>query len=589
MKMTTRLIMSYLLVIVIIVDGFSLLNIKKNADTLRDESISTVSQLSDTVMAQIDARLDNMDQVMTDIFVDGFYYDLWKRVISEHDQEAGEEVWEILNSTYSAKSDIRRIAVYNTQGEFYCTGVHDASGADVRERAAEISAKYADIFAQMNGRVFIGPSPDFWNSGVDTQVIVEICPIKDRVTSKIIGYLEVQQNVMYLNSICNVQWAGLPLSLIVVMEDTDDLFYSNFALTDENTADIRMIQKETDSYTKLIQTKNYILARASSNNFYCHTVAILERSRIRAYQSSVLNASILGMIAVTLLSALFCVASTRAITKPMYQLVDYVEAVNLDNLNVKMKVRTNSREIQTLVASFEKMKKRLQDMMLEKKKAEHYQTKALFNALQKEISPHFLYNTLGCISNLCESGETERASKACLSLTEILRYASSFEMVEVTLSEEIENLHCYMMLMKSRYQQRLQYEIEVQEETQNALMPRLTLQPLLENAIKYSLIVRETVLIRVTARLCKDEILITVRDNGCGISPERKEYISQKIAEFRMSNLSSEAEKTVQFGGMGLIGTLTRLYIFFGGQFRYEINDAPEDGGTEIVLHLNKI
>ena len=132
-------------------------------------------------------------------------------------------------------------------------------------------------------------------------------------------------------------------------------------------------------------------------------------------------------------------------------------------------------ESKILENAFNNMKSRLRYAIEKEKKMTEVQTKTLFSILQSEISPHFLYNTLGSIANMCETGKNEEAADACYSLTEIMRYSSNFAVSEVTLHEEIQNLRSYFSIMKSRYRQRFEYEMEIDEDILDFMIPKLTL------------------------------------------------------------------------------------------------------------------
>ena len=183
---------------------------------------------------------------------------------------------------------------------------------------------------------------------------------------------------------------------------------------------------------------------------------------------------------------------------------------------------------------------------------------------------------------MCEQGENEEAADACYSLTEILRYAADYDEAEVTIGDEMENLRAYLAIMKSRYRQRLEYKIRTDGRCTYLMIPKLTYQPLVENAIKYSLMERETVIVKVATSYEDGHVTVEVSDNGCGISEEAAERIRSRLKEFSEEDAELYSSSQVQFGGMGLGGTLIRLSLFFGESFWYELLPGNEEGGTSI-------
>ena len=148
---------------------------------------------------------------------------------------------------------------------------------------------------------------------------------------------------------------------------------------------------------------------------------------------------------------------------------------------------------------------------------------------------------------------------SCYSLTEIMRYASKFSVSEVTLHEEIQNLKSYFSIMKSRYRQRFEYEMEIDEEALDFMIPKLTLQPLVENGIKYSLLEKEVVFVKVFLVRFNGDIIIEIKDNGIGISEEDAEKVRDRIKRFENDNSSKEITENIQIGGMGL--SLSLIHI----------------------------
>ena len=229
------------------------------------------------------------------------------------------------------------------------------------------------------------------------------------------------------------------------------------------------------------------------------------------------------------------------------------------------------------------MKTRLSESILKEKALQQLQTKTTFNMLQSEIGPHFLFNTLGSIASMCEVGNSEMAATSLYNLSNILRYTSNYRNSIVTIYSEIENLNAYLLLMKGRYMHRLNFTIQVDEKTNNILIPKLTFQPIVENAIRYSLIENELVYIEIAVDLKDNELLIKVSDNGCGIDDEKLNLIKERYTNYTEGNQRDQITDEISFGGMGLLGTLLRLYLHFGDRFHYHILQNSKVGTTLLL------
>lgn len=587
-RLTTKLMLMYMLLLMSIVIGVGGYYVAGNLGRIREESISTTSQFADRIMEQVDLRLKSMDQMAVDLFSDPGFRQAAQQWADGTGEDVEQSIRQILNRLYASKSDIRRVVVYDCDGNYYSSGIADLDQETVRQRAALLMENYAGIFTQVNGKVFLSPQEDIWYSGgEEAQVISEIRPIKDSRTTQIVGFLEIQQNAMYLDSVSAIEINGVKPEIVVIMEETSSVFYSSNLREDFETRKADIIEM-TQPYKKIIETDSTIMARASSNNFYCHTVVLLEKSTLRSYQFSMVSGSLYILLATALFSIAFGVFTTRALMRPIDQFVTRISQVDLDNLNEKIDIVPQSKEMQVLVGTFDEMLTRLNDSILRQKQHEDFQTRALFNALQREMGPHFLYNSLSSIADLCESGQNEKACDACFDLSDLLRYASNYEVPDVTLADELENVKCYMSLMQNRYRQRLVFRCETDEQALPAMMPRLTLQPLLENAIKYSIQEQDVVNLQLQTAYVDGLLMISVEDNGKSIEPERQVFIKNKIEEFCDRPPGESGENAVQLGGIGLIGTLTRLRIYYGQSFQYEIR-ANRMGGTTIILYMDRV
>lgn len=336
------------------------------------------------------------------------------------------------------------------------------------------------------------------------------------------------------------------------------------------------------------KTEEEIIATASSNYYTCRMVVVLPKE-ILFFQFRK-NMQILFAAAgvLILLTGCYLIFATKRIMNPIYALIGKMADTDISNISELVEETWANWESKILENAFNNMKSRLRYAIEKEKKMTEVQTKTLFSILQSEISPHFLYNTLGSIANMCETGKNEEAADACYSLTEIMRYSSNFAVSEVTLHEEIQNLRSYFSIMKSRYRQRFEYEMEIDEDILDFMIPKLTLQPIVENGIKYSLLEKEVVVVKVFLVRFDGDIIIEIKDNGVGISEEDAKKVRQRIEKFQNDDGTKEITENIQIGGMGLSGTLIRLSIYFGERFSYELLRNNDEGGTTIVLKIRE-
>lgn len=569
--------MAYIFLLILCIGSAAIAFYKYYKYTVYSDGRQNMQQQSITSMAQIDNCLNAMEQAIVDVLSDSTFMDTWQEAVKTKDDTDALEVRRILTKAYCNKSNIRRIAVYGEDGTSFCTGRITASKKEVRQRFAMIQNNYS--MEALSSKVYLPPHTDFWHQESETAVISEIKAIKDS-KGNLLGYIEAQQNLMYLEKTCSLKWNGEPIDVMLFNGDIKDVFYMNLPYTEENLKYAEDVRAATQVSFYFQEDEKAIYTSAFSNVSPVKLVLVMEKTSFIKSTHSIFWGIIIVSVLLVFITVLYSGLTTRMITAPINRLAKRVEQMDLNNLNQKLDVVQGDKETEILVNAFEEMVGRIQESMARQKRLEAAQTKALFSVLQSTMGPHFLYNSLGGIANLCERGENEEAADVCYSLTEILRYANDYKNSEVRIQDEIENLNDYISIMKSRYRQRIEFDIRVDEDAMDIMIPKLTLQPFVENAIRYSLLEQETVVVQVYVLVFHNWLLIEIKDNGCGISEEKAREIQEKIQMFR-DNEEIESQQ-VKFGGLGLVGTMVRLEIYYGENFKYEIQCNNDRGGASI-------
>ena len=202
--------------------------------------------------------------------------------------------------------------------------------------------------------------------------------------------------------------------------------------------------------------------------------------------------------------------------------------------------------------------------------------KTEFLVLQSQINPHFLYNTLDAITWLAESGEQETVVKMVGSLSEFFRSSLNHGKDIVTVAEDVHHIRSYLEIQQVRYQDILKYTIDVPDEYGDILIPKLTLQPLVENALYHGIKnKRGGGSIQITAHEEDDDLVLTVTDDGVGMDEERLRQVRDGIRE------KAPEEK----GIYGLYNVNERIRLHFGEDYGISIESRP-GGGTESRIRL---
>lgn len=275
-----------------------------------------------------------------------------------------------------------------------------------------------------------------------------------------------------------------------------------------------------------------------------------------------------------ILAILFAIIISFSITKPIKQLVEHMNKVELGNLNVRIKLKTKD-EIGQLGQKFNKMIANIQNLINTVYKEELMRKNAELEALQAQINPHFLYNTLDSINALAELKGIGEVSQITVAFSKLLRASISNDKSIVTLGEEIKYINNYMTIIKIRFSNKIKFITDIQEETLPCLLPKLIIQPIVENSVIHGLEGRKAEgTIEIKSWLEEDILYIKVADNGAGMDKIFDEYRWNDIGDGRHT-------------GIGLKNVIKRIQLMYGSEYDVDIC-SKKDEGTAVTIRLPK-
>lgn len=291
----------------------------------------------------------------------------------------------------------------------------------------------------------------------------------------------------------------------------------------------------------------------------------------------------LPTIALITILAFSLTRSIRRLTRKVKQMP--ARAVLSDNsFNVQTLTDTvtapGDPEIHTLELTYNHMMLRLRESTLKELSLREGTLQAQLSALQMQINPHFIYNTLNIISaKSMESGNYE-IIEICDQFASMLRYSTDTSSPTATMEEEIENIRNYLMLAKARYEENLEFTIDVPDALKHIEIPKLTLQPLVENALNHGYDgINVLRILSVTGKIRNEQLILEIRDNGTGFSDEILQNLRQQIGDINSGKGSIEKSN----GHIGLINTCLRLHYHSKGSIRVSIRN---DHGAVTTLNI---
>lgn len=273
-----------------------------------------------------------------------------------------------------------------------------------------------------------------------------------------------------------------------------------------------------------------------------------------------------------ILALLFSILISVGITKPIQRLIKHMKSAEKGNLDTRVKVTTQD-EVGQLSEKFNNMIANIQNLINTVYKEELLRRNAEIRMLQAQINPHFLYNTLDSINALAELRGVNEISKVTVAFSKLLRVSISNNKNFVSLKEEISYISNYMTIINIRYNNKINYILELQEETLECRVPKLIIQPLVENSIVHGLEQKAgSCRVVIKSEIVDDSLFIYVKDNGVGMDAQ----------EYHRKDVQDEEEL---HSGIGLSNVAKRIELIYGSGYGIDI-DSKKDEGTAITLRM---
>lgn len=326
---------------------------------------------------------------------------------------------------------------------------------------------------------------------------------------------------------------------------------------------------DTSSFTSPVNgTKEYASLKFSNYTGYTY-LTIQQESQILAPVNNLLKI-LAGVVAAFLLvSAFVSYRLSRSIVKPIKHLKHIIQRLELSTLGQENTsgYPVSVNELEELYQAFQLMNDNLKDSMNQLMEAKEQEMKSRTLALQTQINPHFYYNSLSSIMVLAENGDTDVVIKMCRNLSNIMRYITNTGSTTVTLREEIDYVQKYLYCMKVRYQTSLNYSIDIEETLLEKEVPKLIIQPLVENAIKYGTNCQPPWHITVHGYLTETRWQIDVIDSGTGFTQEAITSITENIKKAE----ANPGMPDLKINGLGTLNVYLRWKLFCkeGAFFEY--------------------
>lgn len=371
----------------------------------------------------------------------------------------------------------------------------------------------------------------------------------------------------------------------VIMREQD---YLNLYLVNENN---EIIMSASSGYQRGV-TEAYPVFQLSDQerNRDIHAVSIGTASYVRGWKlvgvtqgkrlsSAMLNMQLfVGMIAgvVTLFSLIFIYIMLRSYNYRVKRLSRHMQKVTNEKFDL-IRMDEGNDEIGGLIQNFNIMTARINSLInnvykleIQKKNLEMEQVRAELNFLQSQMNPHFLFNTLNAILVVCTKNNYSDVTDIIKSLSKLLRRLLAWKEDIVTLEEEILFIEMYLKIEKFRFRDKFAYELDIDPGALQYKIPKMSIQPLVENACKHGI---QTIegggVVKISASVSDGRLRVSVQDNGKGIEPQKRREL-----------LISMRSESTSANSIGIRNVYRRLELYYNDLVRFNIDSKPNQGTT---------
>jgi len=583
------------LLLVSVLLAFSLVVYDYASAVARERFSDALTSLSKSVMANLDTQVAEMNRlsltlIYSQVFRGLYAKHLWlPRVPATVQQriaklENTEALIEIGDTILGPSQSAPQVNIYDLKGEMIGAGYYSR----LLEKDVRLEPWFGDVMGKNGDRTILAPHRDPLQEG--TSVVVKgklylslLRSFQDPLLSSE-GIVEIKQY-------CDSVFAELDLLAdsnvtFFVLDEAGRLLYPYTGGTTDPAARAGLsgLAGKTVLATGTLpgQPEEQIYATAVSRETGW-TLVLGEPSKglsANLFQYAT-RIALLTLVAILCsLGASYFLA--RRVTVPLQALHGEIESLDLHNLHEPAdgKPGTDLSEIDALRMAFREMRWKLNDSLLEAVSLRAHEKEAQLVALQSQLNPHFLHNMLQTLAIMAEEGNLASIQGLITNLSKVLRYVASTEGTTATLGTEIECAESYLAAMQARFGDSLESLIEVPAAMREIIVPRLILQPFLENAFKYATTNRPPWRIELRGVLTEDQWTIEIVDNGAGFTEASLKRLSQKLSEERRAD---EGLAPMSISGMGVFHSSERFRLTFGDRAIFQVGNGPH-GGARVVM-----
>ena len=582
MRLKTKMVLMYAIFMVVIALILGLSFYKYSERQYEKTEEKNLEASANQLVVQMDELLNTMELTMHYILSDPSILSGIKMLAGTPEKEVAYRYIEEAKLNISTGINTDFIIKH-----FYRTIVFNKTGSAISTKSGTLRTKTKVDYTTMpwltkadreKGKpVIVNTHEDTWG----TKGNIQVFSLLKAVQGNNMGYIEVQRRVKDLGDELQLSKDGLEFMIFV---NGDELLYTNAGNVD--LKQYKKLVSEDGTFVRKIKTINSeeLLVAKGHSNSYDFNLLVTENKKIIKNESAFITSMTFGIAtAFFVISMVFVMISSQYLTNPIRQLRTIMERTKLENIGDGVSLDTPDDEIEALSISYQNVLERLHKSIIKEKKMSLLQIQAQFDSLQAQVNPHFLYNVLNVIAARGMSTGDEKICEMCGSLAMMLRYSTNNKNRYATIEEELQYLDQYFYLLKSRFEHKINFEVDVGSNIRKQVIPKIVLQQIVENCINHGFInCTEQMQIRIYGREEENHWYIKIQDNGQGFGEQTLADLTDKLNMIKERLLKEGSNVELEIGGMGLINTYARLLLLYNDELFFKIRNVT--GGAEVII-----
>ncbi|ASA19948.1 sensor histidine kinase [Paenibacillus donghaensis] len=599
MSMERKLLLVFLIIIILPLSFISLISFKSYSESIEHNTVTYSEKLIDQMMDGIDDYIEDMKRISSmpayvndikqNLIRSNRYYEDKARIdsggntssLSPEDFDLLLTIQRGIEGNISFINNIKRgtnsVYIFDGKGN----GYYSAKDGGVRLDLEQSYKFWSEQAKDSSGEALLFGTQAYTSNLQSTRYAFTVVrKIVDGLWNPI-GLIAVEANISNLeNQVAELDNVTHGTSLIV--DESGKVVYdSNKKLLTTDISDGELFKKASGSSGSFYNTqegKERLNIYSSSLKTNWKVIISIPVDELTRNVKVTRNVTLAATFIIIVLALIISMVLSFALTKPLKQMIQVMKKVQGGDLDVTFRFRRRD-EIGLLGHQFNRMLARIRQLIQDIYWIEQQKKEAELQALQSQINPHFIYNTLESIRMTAELNDDVEAADMISILGRLLRYSTSDLSGRTTMNQELGYVRNYVELLNCRYPNRFLLQIDVPEELGKYAIIKLVFQPIIENAAYHGLDdskpqMHLSIRCEVTDRLLRFHI----RDDGCGMDSATLSLLNQHLQN------ETPPKRSIN-GGIGMKNVQQRIRLHYGAAYGIEVYSEPGEG-TDVILSL---